>query len=102
MELLTVQEAARILRLSPITIRRYIASGKLTAVRVGRNVRITQRDIDQFATREPVQPRPEIGHELTDESPLWGLIGIIRDGPSDLAENHDKYLADAYGDLHDQ
>ena len=33
--------------------------------------------------------------------PLWDIIGIADAGPSDLAENHDKYLAEAYADLHE-
>ena len=36
---LTVREAAAMLRVSQVTLRRYVASGKLPAVRVGRNVR---------------------------------------------------------------
>lgn len=36
-------------------------------------------------------------------SPLWDLVGFIKtDGPTDMAENHDKYLAEAYGDLHEE
>ena len=39
------------------------------------------------------------GHPLTSESPLWEIVGLISDdGPSDVSENVDKYLADAYGD----
>jgi hypothetical protein len=29
-----------------------------------------------------------------EEDPLWNIIGIMDGGPSDLAENHDKYIAD--------
>lgn len=36
-------------------------------------------------------------------SPLWDLVGFIdTDGPTDMAENHDTYLAKAYGDLHEE
>ena len=58
MELLTVRETAAILRVAPITVRRYIATGRLPAVRVGRNVRI-DRDALPLAL-QPVSPaRPE-------------------------------------------
>ena len=40
MELLTVQETARLLKVAPITIRRSIANGRLPAVTVGRAVRV--------------------------------------------------------------
>jgi excisionase family DNA binding protein len=42
MELLTVQEVARFLKVNPMTVRRYIASGRLPAVRVGRRVRVSR------------------------------------------------------------
>jgi hypothetical protein len=29
-----------------------------------------------------------------EEDPLWNIIGIMDSGPSDLAENHDKYIAE--------
>ena len=40
MELLTVDETARLLKVAPVTVRRYIAEGRLPAVRVGRAVRV--------------------------------------------------------------
>ena len=36
MELLTVDEVAQLLRVSPLTVRRHIASGRLPALKVGR------------------------------------------------------------------
>jgi hypothetical protein len=29
-----------------------------------------------------------------EEDPLWKIIGIMDGGPNDLAENHDRYLAE--------
>jgi hypothetical protein len=29
-----------------------------------------------------------------EEDPLWNIIGIMDSGPNDLAENHDKYIAE--------
>ena len=54
MELLTVKETARLLRVSPITVRRYIASGRLPAERVGRGIRVRREAIEGFVT--PVAP----------------------------------------------
>lgn len=101
---MTVQEVAETLRVSPMTVRRYIASGKLAAVRVGRGVRVDQAAVDRFV--EPVVPTTESDEEageagvLTFDDPFWNLVGIMKDGPPDLAANHDKYLAEAYADLH--
>ena len=103
MELLTVREVAQELRVSPMTVRRYIASGKLPAVRVGRGIRVERAAIVQFV--EPVNPAaPGDSTEagvLTFDDPLLKHVGIINDdGPTDLSVNHDTYLAEAYGDLH--
>ncbi len=107
MELLTVEEAARMLRISSVSVRRHVASGRLPAVRVGRSVRIDKDAVEQFAA--PIHPSQADlpspageGHVFSFESPLWDLVGAVQDGPADLAENHDRYLADAYADLHDR
>jgi excisionase family DNA binding protein len=107
MDLYTVQETAQMLKVSPVTVRRYIAAGRLMAVYVGRNVRVRGEAIEQFVT--PVAPQTgevetaeEYGKPFSFDNPLWDVAGIIKDGPSDLAENHDKYLAEAYADLHEE
>jgi excisionase family DNA binding protein len=53
-EFLTIKETAALLRVSPITIRRYIASGELAAERVGRGIRVRREAIEDFVT--PVAP----------------------------------------------
>jgi excisionase family DNA binding protein len=76
MDLLTVQETAAMLKLSPVTIRRYIASGRLPAVRVGRGVRLRRADIEAFL--EPVghAGRPAIGRASAGA----GIVGVDGDG----------------------
>lgn len=46
--LLTIDEAAYALRVSPRTVRRQIAAGALTPVRIGRLIRIAPEDLDHF------------------------------------------------------
>jgi excisionase family DNA binding protein len=101
MELLTVRETAAILRVAPITVRRYIATGRLPAVRVGRNVRI-DRDALPLAL-QPVSPaRPERTRvrrrvqPFGPEDPIWDLVGSWEDGPTDLSTDKHRYLAEAY------
>jgi hypothetical protein len=46
----------------------------------------------------------KIGKPTSEDDPLWNLVGIVGDeydGPTDIAANHDKYLAEAYADLHE-
>jgi len=103
MELLTVSETAQILKVAPLTIRRYIASGRLPAVRVGTRVRVRKEAVDQLV--EPVEVKEpseqfgnrQTGHPTSADDPLWSIIGIGEShGPTDVATNKQKYLADAY------
>ena len=50
-ECLTVGEVAQRLRVHPQTVRAWIARGDLRAIKIGRTVRITQRDFQQMLER---------------------------------------------------
>jgi excisionase family DNA binding protein len=47
-EFLTVAEVAAILRVSKLTVWRYIDAGKLPAYKVGRDYRIKKSEFEQF------------------------------------------------------
>jgi excisionase family DNA binding protein len=47
--LLSIPEAAERLGLSPAMVRRYCASGRLPAQKVGRDWTVRQRDVERFA-----------------------------------------------------
>lgn len=47
-EFYTVNQTAIILKVHPLTIRRYIKEGKLKAVKIGGNIRIAQSAINDF------------------------------------------------------
>lgn len=100
MDLLTVQETARELKVAPITIRRYIEDGRLPAVKVGRGVRVRKEAVDQLLTevapkkRRPVVPLPK-GRAFTEDDPLWKVVGIGRSGGGPVATSKHQYLAKA-------
>lgn len=48
---LKIADAARLLAVSPMTIRRLLARGELSRVAVGRTVRVLARSVDEFAER---------------------------------------------------
>ncbi|HYU76372.1 MAG TPA: helix-turn-helix domain-containing protein [Ktedonobacteraceae bacterium] len=50
-ELLTVEEAAKELRISPKTVRQYIASGELVAIVLGKGFKISRDDLEDFKQR---------------------------------------------------
>jgi excisionase family DNA binding protein len=70
MEYCTVREAARLLKVSPATIWRWIEAGKLRAYRVGpKNIRIGKRDLESMI--KPARAR-EMGVEGKKErSAIW-------------------------------
>ena len=47
-KLLTVNETAKILRLSPGTIARYIQEGKIPAIKFGRVWRVEEKDLGKL------------------------------------------------------
>ncbi len=101
MVLLTVQETASLLRVSPMTIRRYISSGRLPAVRIGRGVRVPRESLAQLLAPierpTPVAPeRARRGRAFTMDDSLWNIVGIGRSpDPSQVAEQKDRYVAEA-------
>ena len=53
--LLTVMEVAALMRVSNMTVYRLIKSGNLAALRVGKNYRIRESDVDAYLSDRTVQ-----------------------------------------------
>ncbi|MEX1254867.1 MAG: helix-turn-helix domain-containing protein [Dehalococcoidia bacterium] len=51
--LLTVKEVAERLRVHPITVRRHIKAGRLSAVRIGRSVRVPEAELTKLSSPGP-------------------------------------------------
>jgi excisionase family DNA binding protein len=54
-QLLTVAEVADLLRVSNMTVYRLIKAGQIGAIRVGKNYRIPQHDLDTYLEGGVVQ-----------------------------------------------
>jgi len=50
-EFLTIQEVANILKVTKMTIYRYIKAGKITAYKVGKDFRINKEEFDKFLNK---------------------------------------------------
>jgi excisionase family DNA binding protein len=50
-KLLTVNEVASILRVSNMTVYRLVKSGQIPAIRVGKNYRIKESDVNKYLTK---------------------------------------------------
>ncbi len=59
-ELLTVKQVAELLQLHEMTIRRYIKSGRLDAVRIGRNVRVPRQAVAELLHTQTLHEAPPI------------------------------------------
>jgi len=66
----------------------------------------TLADEHRAANGEGAASRPiewmKIGKPTSEDDPLWNIVGLVGDdydGPTDIAANHDKDLAEAYADL---
>ncbi len=53
--LLTVDEVARVMRVSNMTVYRLIKSGQMAAIRVGKNYRIRRRDVERYLSDRAVR-----------------------------------------------
>lgn len=81
--LLSVKQAAFILRVHPLTVRRYIKSKKLKAVKIGGNIRIEEDSLQSFHKDiESVEQQPRIfktsrisDKQFTQDDPLLRLQG---------------------------
>lgn len=83
--LFNVNQAAYILKVHPLTIRRYIREGKLKAVKAGGNVRIDEKDLQEFnkeftpresAAREPgIRQKYNPPKTFSEDDPFLRLQG---------------------------
>lgn len=79
--LYTVKQVAFILKVHPLTIRRYIREKKLTAVKISGMVRIKEEDLQNFqkgytsrVTKTPLTK--ELPKIFTFADPFWQLSGL--------------------------
>ena len=115
-ELLSIQEVADLTGLHEITIRRYIRSGKLEAVRLGRRIRVRRAAIDNLL--KPLQPdvTPEAAVEDTRylkesaavyqvakpglfTAPIPAIIGQVAAGLAQLPDEDIAMVAHLVGRL---
>ena len=87
--------------LNPIDIRtipeldRLVEEGRVT----GKHRRLLRdhEDVAVLSPTAPVRPRRARGRVLTEDDPLFDLIGIGHSGgPGDVSANKHRYLAEAY------
>ncbi len=81
--LLSVKQVAFILRVHPLTVRRYIRQKKLKAVKIGGNIRIEENSLQDFHNEITItEQQPKIfkntrflDKQFTRDDPLFRLEG---------------------------
>ena len=79
---MNINQVAFILKVHPLTVRRYIKEGKLKAIRAGGNVRIKESQLVDFNKDFSSTPKPKEfktnlkpAKVFTQEDPLFRLKG---------------------------
>src|ERR1700694_3470904 len=70
--LLTTEEVAELLRIDPVTVRRLIMRGELTAYRIAGEYRFAPSDVEKFLESQRVvvdiRPKNQFGDKFTDQA----------------------------------
>lgn len=84
--LLNVNQAAFILKVHPLTIRRYIKQGKLKAIKAGGNIRIKESQLQEFnkdfepptndIQKQPIKEKIKVVKRFTTHDPFLKLKGL--------------------------
>ncbi len=56
-DLMTVEQVAAYLQLNKLTVYKYVRSGELPAVRLGRSFRVRRADVEEFLEARKVAPK---------------------------------------------
>lgn len=76
----TVREVADLLKVSEVTVRRWIRDGELRAIDIGKGWRIGSDDLDKFLDRHATQP----------EGTIQGGAEMPSDGKARAMKEHKK------------
>ena len=72
-QLLNLMEAAKMLRIHRITLRRHIAEGSIPVVQVGRRVLVREEDIEKFIADRTVVRKQEQVPDFVAPEPVQPL-----------------------------
>lgn len=81
--LMTSEEVAEILHVDPVTIRRLVNKGELSAYRIGADYRFSPSDLQGYLQRQRVSAHAESGPEAVPGAPfshLGQLVGKVLQG----------------------
>ena len=65
-QLLSVEDAARLLAISPWTVRAYLRKGKLVPIRIGKRLLLAENELQRFIDECQTKPLPEAQQEVKE------------------------------------
>ncbi|WDZ83407.1 helix-turn-helix domain-containing protein [Micromonospora cathayae] len=77
-EMYSPEQVADLLGLHVRTVRGYIRGGRLRAVRIGKQYRITRADLDVFTGRPQAGPAPPTARAVVEVSSIVQIDGVDR------------------------
>ena len=92
-QLLTVSEVAEFLRIAPNTVYRWCRAGKLRAIKIGKDWRIEQNDLDQFLGRRTTHLSSlSLANLLRQRLNAPEHILVMTNSPSEILSLQAEYL----------
>lgn len=75
--LMTSEEIAELLHVDPVTIRRLVGKGELSAYRIGADYRFAPSDLQEYLLRQRVPARTENKPDATPNTPFGQLTQLV-------------------------
>src|SRR5258706_1078036 len=96
--LMTSEEVAELLHVYPVTIRRLVNQGDLSAYRIGADYRFAPSDLDDYLQRQRVSARTGDGSGASANNPLDQLTQLMRKvlqakftTPAEVVDRFDRF-----------
>ncbi len=97
-KLMTSEEVAELLHVDPVTVRRLVNKGELSAYRIGADYRVAPADLQEYLQRQRIAARPkegESGFPKAGSNPFSLLITKILQGkqmtPTEVVDRFDQF-----------
>jgi excisionase family DNA binding protein len=95
---MTSEEIAELLHVDPVTIRRLVNKGELSAYRIGADYRFAPSDLQDYLQRQRISARAQDGSDISPNNPLDQFAQLLRKviqgkhtTPSDLVARCDLF-----------
>src|SRR5260370_35593537 len=75
---MTSEEIAELLHVDPVTIRRLVSKGELSAYRIGADYRFAPSDLQNYLQRQRISARAQDESDIGSNNPLYQFAQFLR------------------------